>query len=84
MAASSSSAATVTQSDHSSLAEEPEAETEFCPGFKDVDAFVKVGWSFQCVNPAVSSVTNCKHKRNVERVAMRAYAVTFEIYILEM
>lgn len=65
MAASSSSAATVNQSDHSSLAEEPEAEPEFCPGFKDVDAFVKVSWWFQCVNPAVRAVTNCKHKRNV-------------------
>ncbi|KAK7128557.1 hypothetical protein R3I94_016956 [Phoxinus phoxinus] len=43
MAASSSSAATVNQSDHSPLAEEPEAETEFCSGFKDVDAFVKHG-----------------------------------------
>lgn len=43
MAASSSSAATVKQSDHSSLAGETEAETEFCPGFKDVDAFVKYG-----------------------------------------
>lgn len=83
MAASSSSAATVNQSDHSSLAEEPEAETEFSPGFKDVDAFVKVGWSFQCVKPAVRAVTNCKHKRNVERVATRAYAVTLGSYIFD-
>lgn len=79
MAASSSSAGTVKQSDHSSPAEETEPETEFCPGFKDVDAFVKVGWSFQCVNPVVSAVTNCKHNCNVERVAMRAYAVMFEM-----
>ncbi|XP_050953284.1 exosome component 10 [Labeo rohita] len=43
MAASSSSAATAKQSDHSSPAEETEEETEFCPGFKDVDAFVKHG-----------------------------------------
>uniref|UniRef100_A0A9J8CXQ4 Exosome complex component 10 n=1 Tax=Cyprinus carpio carpio TaxID=630221 RepID=A0A9J8CXQ4_CYPCA len=43
MAASSSSAATAKQSDHSSPSEETEEESEFCPGFKDVDAFVKHG-----------------------------------------
>ncbi|NP_957383.2 exosome complex component 10 [Danio rerio] len=43
MAASSSSAAVAKQSDHSPSAEETEAETEFCPGFKDVDTFVKHG-----------------------------------------
>ncbi|XP_067226929.1 exosome component 10 isoform X1 [Chanodichthys erythropterus] len=43
MAASSSSAATAKQSDHSSPAEETEPDREFCPGFKDVDAFVKHG-----------------------------------------
>uniref|UniRef100_A0A673JVB4 Exosome complex component 10 n=1 Tax=Sinocyclocheilus rhinocerous TaxID=307959 RepID=A0A673JVB4_9TELE len=43
MAASSSSAATVKPSDHSSPAEETEEETEFCRGFKDADAFVKHG-----------------------------------------
>ncbi|KAK2885832.1 hypothetical protein QQF64_020709 [Cirrhinus molitorella] len=43
MAASSSSAATAKQSDKSSPAEETEEETEFCPGFKDVEAFVKHG-----------------------------------------
>uniref|UniRef100_A0A672QIN9 Exosome complex component 10 n=1 Tax=Sinocyclocheilus grahami TaxID=75366 RepID=A0A672QIN9_SINGR len=43
MAASSSSAATVNPSDHSSPAEETEEETEFCRGFKDADAFVKHG-----------------------------------------
>lgn len=50
MAASSSSAATAKQSDQSSPAEETEPDTEFCPGFKDVDAFVKVGWSCQRCN----------------------------------
>lgn len=59
MAASSSSAATAKQSDHSSPSEETEEESEFCPGFKDVDAFVKVGGSFQRVNVVVSAVTNC-------------------------
>ncbi len=54
MAASSSSAATVKQSDRSSPSEETEEETEFCPGFKDVDAFVKVGGSFQWVNFVVN------------------------------
>ncbi|XP_052449326.1 exosome component 10 isoform X2 [Carassius gibelio] len=43
MAASSSSAAVVKQSDLSSPCEETEEESEFCPGFKDVDAFVKHG-----------------------------------------
>uniref|UniRef100_A0A8C2DRC9 Exosome complex component 10 n=1 Tax=Cyprinus carpio TaxID=7962 RepID=A0A8C2DRC9_CYPCA len=43
MAASSSSAATVKPSDHSSPAEETEQETEFCRGFKDAEAFVKHG-----------------------------------------
>ncbi|XP_043079971.1 exosome component 10 isoform X2 [Puntigrus tetrazona] len=43
MAASSSSASAVKQSDHSSQSEETEEEAEFCPGFKDVDAFVKHG-----------------------------------------
>lgn len=50
MAASSSSAATAKQSDQSSPAEETEPDTEFCPGFKDVDAFVKVGLSCQRCN----------------------------------
>ncbi|XP_073679435.1 exosome complex component 10 [Garra rufa] len=40
MAASSSSAK---QSNNSTPAEETEEETEFCPGFKDVDSFVKHG-----------------------------------------
>lgn len=56
MAASSSSAATVKPSDHSSPAEETEQETEFCRGFKDAEAFVKVGGSSQCVNVFVSAV----------------------------
>uniref|UniRef100_A0A673J0H2 Exosome complex component 10 n=1 Tax=Sinocyclocheilus rhinocerous TaxID=307959 RepID=A0A673J0H2_9TELE len=43
MAASSSRAATVKPSDHSSPSEETGEESEFCPGFKDVDAFVKHG-----------------------------------------
>uniref|UniRef100_A0A8C1XQL0 Exosome complex component 10 n=1 Tax=Cyprinus carpio TaxID=7962 RepID=A0A8C1XQL0_CYPCA len=43
MAASSSSAAIVKPSDHSSPAEETEQETEFCRGFKDAEAFVKHG-----------------------------------------
>lgn len=79
MAASSSSAATVKQSDNSSPAEETEPETEFCPGFKDVDAFVKVGWSFQRVNPAVSAVNNCKQRGKNSHACYSAYAVTFEV-----
>ncbi|XP_030639916.1 exosome complex component 10 [Chanos chanos] len=44
MAASTNNASTTKQSSISSLAEGSEAEvTEFCPGFKDVDAFVKHG-----------------------------------------
>ncbi|XP_016352988.1 exosome component 10-like [Sinocyclocheilus anshuiensis] len=43
MAASSSRTATVKPSDHSSPSEETGEESEFCPGFKDVDAFVKHG-----------------------------------------
>ncbi len=45
--------------------EETEEETEFCPGYKDVDAFVKVGGSFQWVNFVVSIVVNV----NCERIA---------------
>ncbi len=60
MAASSSTAASVKHSDHSSPSEETEEETEFCPGYKDVDAFVKVGGSFQWVNFVVSIVVNCE------------------------
>lgn len=60
MAASSSSAASVKQKDHSSPSEETEEETEFCPGYKDADAFVKVGGSFQWVIIVVSVVTNSK------------------------
>nr|XP_055044666.1 exosome component 10 [Misgurnus anguillicaudatus] len=43
MAASSSSAATTKPNDHCASAVETEPESEFCPGFKDVDAFVKHG-----------------------------------------
>ncbi|KAI7793989.1 exosome component 10 [Triplophysa rosa] len=43
MAASSSSAATTKHNEQSASSKETDAETEFCPGFKDADAFVKHG-----------------------------------------
>ncbi|XP_056589892.1 exosome component 10 [Triplophysa dalaica] len=43
MAASSSSAASIKHNEQSAPSKETDAETEFCPGFEDADAFVKHG-----------------------------------------